>query len=1447
MTCPPSPQTINSCTGTFYDGGGAAANYPNNQNCVYTFCSNSPGECLMLNFTSFNVTDMDFFGNPYDYMTIYDGPSTASPYMFDIWGGPFPTAFPVASSSTCLTIQFISDNSIRTSGWSAVLNCQPCPIPTSPNQQDCNGAIPICQEQYYQPYSYSGNNGSNILPASSCIFNELNNSWYVFTAQTSGPLSFIITPNFSNDDYDWSIYDISNNGCAGITSGASPEISCNWSENYWTWAGQTGAYSGPPYNGVGNSQTNTGPPFNASPNVIAGNTYALVINNFSPSQGGYYLDLSPSTASLFDNTVPIMETANTVACGANTVTVNFSEPILCSTIQAADFTITGGPPTTVAGAVGVGCGGAGTYTQAVTLTASPAFAGGTFNINLVGNVADLCGNIATGTLSFSLSTFSNAGTDFSLCGLTTNLAGNIPAAGSGVWTQVSSSSGGTTIFGNNASASSGITVSLAGIYTYQWTVTNGACVVSDQVVVTFTPPPVATFTYPTPICKNSANPSPTFIGSGFAGVFSSAPAGLNFVSTATGQINLTTTTAGTYTITNTIAASGSCPLATATFVIVINTAPPLSIVPSPASATTCQGVSTVLLTASPNNFAFGYVWSPAAGLSGTIGFNVVANPAVATTYTVVGTAANGCTSSASILVNVSAPSNAGTNGTITLCSNGSPVNLFSSLGGTPQATGAWSGPSALAGGNLGTYTPGVSLPGTYTYTVPGTAPCPNASATVVVTQNSAPVAGTNGSVTLCTTSSTVSLFSLLGGTPQASGAWSGPSVLPGGNLGNFNPALHSGGLYTYTVTGTAPCSNATATVLVTLNTAVNAGINGSITLCSSGTTVDLFTSLTGAPQNTGVWSGPSAIGGGYLGSFNPAIHTAGTYTYTVSGTAPCPNSTATVAVTINNAVNAGISATLSLCSSAAPVDLFAGLTGSPQNSGTWSGPSALGGGYLGTFNPAIHSAGTYTYTVTGTAPCLNSAATVGVTINAPVSTTLTYPGSPFCTNFAGTVNPVIAGITGGSFSALPAGLTMNGAGVITPSTSSAGTYTITYQVPASGGCPSYTINQTVVINALPAPPTLNPNPPCAGSSVNFTAGGGSMYEYFLNGASQGAPAVTNTISLGPLVTGDQICVNSYPSIPINFNGLITEAEWGAAISTSAGGPASSGFGVGNNLDALFLKNSSGYFYGALAGNVVNGSNNRLLLFIDCQPGGFNNLGAWVSRSNAPYYSVENLNNITFDAGFTPEYILAMNQAAGNSFFDLYNMVTNTNNYLGDGTGSPWLGFVGNAAIGDNSKGFEFGFPMAALGNPTVSVKVFAMLVNNPGTQTLPNTTLSNQFLTPCGPAELNYGNGTVNFSAAAPDPIQYALSADCFSQTCVTTVNTITPTFSFPVSLCNGASAPSLPPVSDNGIAGTWSPVSINNTSNGSYTFTPTGGCATSVSINITVVPNPSLTPIHHD
>lgn len=80
----------------------------------------------------------------------------------------------------------------------------------------------------------------------------------------------------------------------------------------------------------------------------------------------------------------------------------------------------------------------------------------------------------------------------------------------------------------------------------------------------------------------------------------------------------------------------------------------------------------------------------------------------------------------------------------------------------------------------------------------------------------------------------------------------------------------------------------------------------------------------------------------------------------------------------------------------------------------------------------------------------------------------------------------------------------------------------------------------------------------------------------------------------------------------------------------------------------------------------------------------------------------------------------------------------------------------------------------------------------------------------------------------------------------VTVLPTITPVFSFNTSLCNGQQAPVLPNISDNGIAGTWSPSAINNTVSGTYTFSPSGKSTTKCVIptTITVTVTPKVIPV---
>ncbi|MFV8346855.1 T9SS type B sorting domain-containing protein [Flavobacterium sp. ZB4P13] len=85
------------------------------------------------------------------------------------------------------------------------------------------------------------------------------------------------------------------------------------------------------------------------------------------------------------------------------------------------------------------------------------------------------------------------------------------------------------------------------------------------------------------------------------------------------------------------------------------------------------------------------------------------------------------------------------------------------------------------------------------------------------------------------------------------------------------------------------------------------------------------------------------------------------------------------------------------------------------------------------------------------------------------------------------------------------------------------------------------------------------------------------------------------------------------------------------------------------------------------------------------------------------------------------------------------------------------------------------------------------------------------------------------------------------TEICTTTcspANIKTPNFPAIPPFCSGTAAPLLTNTSPNGITGTWSPALINNTTSGSYVFTPNPTlfpCATTQTLNVTV--RPLVTP----
>ncbi|MDQ3100303.1 MAG: gliding motility-associated C-terminal domain-containing protein, partial [Bacteroidota bacterium] len=378
-------------------------------------------------------------------------------------------------------------------------------------------------------------------------------------------------------------------------------------------------------------------------------------------------------------------------------------------------------------------------------------------------------------------------------------------------------------------------------------------------------------------------------------------------------------------------------------------------------------------------------WSGPAGP-----FNGILDPATAEdaiyTYSIDATAP--CSSDqASITITINPAPDAGTDAAITICENGGDNNLFSSLGGSPQPGGTW---SSVNGAFTGLYDPAVNEPGDFTYTIPGTAPCGSSSAVVTVIETGSPNAGSDAMFSLCPDDAAVDLFTLLTGAPDLGGTWSGPSPTM---TGTFDPAVHSEGVYTYSIEATAPCTSDASTVTVNIVEGADAGVDAAITVCASGDSVDLFDALNGTPQPGGSWSGPSAITDG---TFDPTIHLAGIYTYTVAGIGSCGPASAVIEVTITTEPDAGTDATLVICSNGTPVDLFAFLGGTPDAGGVWSGPVPMTDGL---FDPFTDPSGVYTYSISAAAPCIGDQATVTITVEPePAAGTSTNfevcPGAP---------------------------------------------------------------------------------------------------------------------------------------------------------------------------------------------------------------------------------------------------------------------------------------------------------------------------------------------------------------------------------------------------------------------------------------------------------------------
>ena len=372
---------------------------------------------------------------------------------------------------------------------------------------------------------------------------------------------------------------------------------------------------------------------------------------------------------------------------------------------------------------------------------------------------------------------------------------------------------------------------------------------------------------------------------------------------------------------------------------------------------------------------------------------------------------------------------------------------------------------------------------------PSTYSCPiaySAVASLAVNLNStislSSITGTDGQ-TVCINNPLTNITYAIGG----GGTGATVTGLPAGVTGAYNGGTFTisgiptvSGTFNYTVTTTGPCVNNSLSGTITVNAnstiaLLSATGTNTQTICINNLLTNITYTIGGGGTGASITAG--ALPAGVTGSFNAGVFTisgtptaSGTFNYTVTTAGPCVNTALSGTITVN------ANSTISLSSAAGTNGQTVCINNAITNityaiSGGGTGASVAAGtlpaGITGTFNAGVFTisgtptaSGTFNYTVTTTGPCVNTALSGTITVNANSTISLSSGtgtnGQTVCINNAITnITYAIGGggtdasITAGS---LPAGVTGSfSAGVFTiggtPTVSGTFSYTVTTKGP----------------------------------------------------------------------------------------------------------------------------------------------------------------------------------------------------------------------------------------------------------------------------------------------------------------------------------------------------------------------------------------------------------------
>lgn len=298
---------VNDCGPFNYaDDGGPSANYSTDigtpgQGGIYrVFCPDAGGQCMQVTFNQFN-TEAGF-----DYMTVGNGPTQNSTFFTTapaVTAGPnagrisgdqtaaTPFTYTSTDASGCLTFRFFSDNTVTAPGWNATLQCVPCAGgPTGISNADCQNFTSLCSNAAVASDATGPGIVSDGCTGYACPAGGENHSnWFGFTIATGGTFDITVTPIDPADDYDFAVYG-PNVGCSNLGA----PLRC--SDAAATGTTGTGGDTDLSESAGGNAQV-------ATMNVVAGEQYYLVIDEWSPNVTNTGYTLSFGGAATLDCSV----------------------------------------------------------------------------------------------------------------------------------------------------------------------------------------------------------------------------------------------------------------------------------------------------------------------------------------------------------------------------------------------------------------------------------------------------------------------------------------------------------------------------------------------------------------------------------------------------------------------------------------------------------------------------------------------------------------------------------------------------------------------------------------------------------------------------------------------------------------------------------------------------------------------------------------------------------------------------------------------------------------------------------------------------------------------------------------------------------------------------------------------------------------------------------------